>query len=523
MPASIILVGLGANNPNPGFYLELDFAQGPAGGFGGQRTILLMGNRTTAGTATVDTVVYGPDTQTPCQNESDVIALFGAGSQLHRMFRRATKVNPGATYYLLAITESAGAAATATLTLTNAATSNGNLRFWCVDDFIDTAITSGDSVTTIATNVANSINSQTNWPITASPSVGVITITAKQKGPEGNWIRVQSLISPATATIATTTSLTANTYMSGGTTADVNTTALSTILGSRYYHIALGDSDATNVGRAVTQVNLQATATTGIRQRVFAGEVDTLANSITTATGLNAARTELPWGPALDYPPSELAAYFSALYHLLEQGSQYGVARKNFSLFPSQPNDAAYWQLKAGRNGVSGAPTTSQITSALNNGLTPLTVLPGGQAQLVKRVTTRSLNGSVSDFRVRDAHKVSVPDFWCDDWQATLGQQFGGKDLLADPVQGQPPPPSTAVTPAAIKGAAAGLITNYGNAGQWSYPAGIPALPGETAADVLNRIMIWQAETNPPTRVSGLVQLSVVQILDQVATLAQQI
>ena len=189
MPASIVLVGIGASLPNPGNYLELDFAQGPAGGFGQVRSILLMGNKTTSGTATNDTVVYGPDTQIPCQSEADVITLFGAGSQLHRMFRRATKVNPTATYYLLAIAPSAGAAATASLVLTNAATSNGNLRFWCVDEFVDTAITSGDSITTIGANLATSINSQTSWPITASNGAGTVTITAKNLGPEGNWIR----------------------------------------------------------------------------------------------------------------------------------------------------------------------------------------------------------------------------------------------------------------------------------------------------------------------------------------------
>lgn len=524
--AAIILVGLSAQFPNPGNFLQLDFAQGPSGGFGGVRPILLMGNKTTAGSATNDTVIYGPDTPVTCQNETDVINLFGSGSQLHRMFLKASKVNPGATYYFLAISPSSGAAATATMTIASTATSNGTHRFWCVDEFVDTSITIGDTPTVIAGNIVASINNKTRWPVTATNSVGVVTVTAKNLGPEGNWIRVQALILQPTSQITTTTTLTANGFMSGGTTADVNTTALTTIVGSRYYHIALNDSDATNIGRAVTQANSQAAALTGIRQRVFAGGMDTLSNSITIATSLNAPRSEFIWGPALDYTPCELAAYHAALYHLMEQGSPYGVAKKNFSNFPNDVQSQALWTLKPGRNGVAGAPTSAQITSALNNGLTPLTMLNapgGGQAQLVKRITTRSLNGAVQDYRVRDAHKVSIPDFWCDDWQSILANQFGGKDLLADPVPGGKAPPATATTPGAIKAAAQGLVLNYDNAGQWSYPPGVPALPTQTEGEVINTLMIWQKETNPPTRVSGLVQLSPCDILDQTATLVQQV
>jgi phage tail sheath gpL-like len=110
----------------------------------------LLGNKTSAGTATNDTVVYGPDTAITCQTESDVITLFGAGSQLHRMFLKFTAINRTTPLYFVAVTSSAGSAASASVTIATTATSNGNLRFWCEDDFVDTPITSGQNVTTIA-------------------------------------------------------------------------------------------------------------------------------------------------------------------------------------------------------------------------------------------------------------------------------------------------------------------------------------------------------------------------------------
>ena len=517
MPAAINLVGISSGFPNPGTYVEIDFAQGPVSGYGGVRSALLLGNGASGSSATRDTVVYGPDTPVTCQTEADVISLFGTGSQLHRMFLRFVAVNKVTPLYMVAVTESAGSAASLTETLTTAAISNGNHRTWCVDQFVDAPITSGQNVGQIAAAVVSAVNSQSRWPVTASNASGVITYTAVEAGPEGNWIRMQAQITPATATIGTTTSLTANTYLTGGTTADNVTNALATIIGGRYYYIAVGDSDSTNVGRVVTQVNSQAQPTTGIRQRVFAGSVDTLANAITVATGLNAARAEVTWGSSTDLTPAELAANNAALYSALEPGTV-GVARKNYSLFPSNPTDQNSWLIPAGRNGIASAPTVAQITSALNNGLTPITVLGNGTSQLVKRCTTRSLNGANPDYRIRDAHKVSICDFWADDAQSITQTQFGGKDLLQDPKQGAPAVPNTAVTPSIWAGALKGLVTRYGNAGQWSSP-----IPGVYGADYINGNAIVQAETSPPTRLSALFGLTPVNIADQFCLLVQQV
>ena len=61
--ATIILTGVGANWAVPGIYTQVNFAAGPTTGAPAGQTVLIMGNRTTSGTATVDTVVYGPETR----------------------------------------------------------------------------------------------------------------------------------------------------------------------------------------------------------------------------------------------------------------------------------------------------------------------------------------------------------------------------------------------------------------------------------------------------------------------------
>lgn len=513
MSASIILTGIGSNFANPGVFAQINFAAGPAGPSSGPRNILVFGNKTSGGTATNNTVVYGPDTQTTCQTETDVVALFGAGGHHHRMALRLWAVlgaNSPIGIYFISVTPSGGSAAAATLTIAGTATSVGTLRFWCVDQFIDTSINIGDTATIIGGNVAASINGQFRWPVTAANASGVVTITANVPGLEGNWIRVQALITPATSVITTTATLVANTNLSGGTTADSVTTALTTILPTRYYYIISHDSDAANNGAIVTQVNSQAVPTTGIRQRVFFGSADTLANEITLATGINQPRAEIQSAIGSDLTPMEIAANNTAIYALFESsGSQYGPGRHNFSLFPARPNDSTYWQVLPTRSGPTAALTITQISSALNNGITPLAYV-GNQVILVKRITTRSLNGAVQDFRVRDAHRVSIPDWFADDASSLTTNNFGGLDLISDPAQGAPFPPNC-TSPGLWGGALKQLVDNYYQAGQL-----------KNLATIIGA-MITQKETSPPNRMSNLTPLQCVDLADQFQLLIQQV
>ena len=52
MSASIVLTGLSSSDPVPGTYIQIAFAQGQVAGFQGKRPILLVGNKTSAGSAT---------------------------------------------------------------------------------------------------------------------------------------------------------------------------------------------------------------------------------------------------------------------------------------------------------------------------------------------------------------------------------------------------------------------------------------------------------------------------------------
>lgn len=501
----ISIVGLSASDPVPGEYVEVNFAQGEASSGSATYAALLIGGKLSTGSATEGTVLYGPDTPVSLATESDAIALFGAGSELHRMWRKFTLVNSTTPLYAIAVAEGGSAvAATGTITVATTATGAGTLRIFVQDYFVDVGFVTGDTPTVIATAAVAALNAVPYAPVVASNVAGVITLTAKQKGLRGNFIRYFAQIKPSTS--GTTVSPTASTACSGGSVSDSSTTALSTILAKRFYYIVSAAEDQTQLVALLSQVNTQALAVTGIRQRVFAGSVDTLANTITLTTALNGARCELAWLYQSDMPPCELAANQAAVYALEEAPL---VPRLNFDFYGADAKTSSNWKVKAPLSGA--APTRSQLVSALNSGITPIGVFANGNTYLVSRITTRFLNGSNVDYRIRDAHKVTICDRYSDDLQAKYALQFRGKQIGDDPVKNQPTPGANVVTPRVLKAAINRLTHDY------------------EENDLLQRVgeiianTIVQRESSPSTRMSAQIPLFTADVLHQIATQINQV
>jgi phage tail sheath gpL-like len=508
MPGAISLTGLSANDPVPGAYLEINFAQGDAAGSGSPIEVLLMGNMLSTGSATADTVVYGPDSIVQLQTEQDAIDLFGAGSELHRMFRRFTKVNRDTTLRAIAVTESAGNQATGTYRYVGTATAAGNTRLYVHDEFVDVPIDNLATASEVATDVADEVNKQTHWGVqataTATGTWGFVTITAKQKGPRGNDIRFMPQIDPG---IGMSLPTAVDRALASGATADDNTTALSTINNSKYYYIVSAASDATQLGATVSQVGTNAAPTTGIRQRVIGGSIDTLANTNTIATGRNAARAEIVWSEKSPWTPAELAANQAAVVTLFETKPN---PKTNFAGFGNDAVTAPYWLVPRPRLD-SAIPSRTNIKSALNNGVTPIGVNPNGSTYLVNRITTRSLNGSYNDYRIRDAHKVTICDFFGEDLLAKTALQFAGMRIADDVPEGAQPPGATVVTPRRYRGCVFGLLDVYYNNDRLQN------------IDAIKAATIVQRETNPRTRLAVRIPLQPIDNAYQFALAIDQV
>jgi phage tail sheath gpL-like len=453
MPASIVVTGIGANYATPGEFLEVSYAQGDAAGDSGATRVLLMGNKLSTGSATANTVIYGPDTPVQCVTETDVINLFGRKSELYRGWKKFTKVNKTTPLYLLAVAESAGTAATLQFVVANAATGNGVARIYIGDEFVDVTISSGDAAATIGANIVTAINSKLEWPVTAAGTT-TVTVTASQLGPRGNWLRGMSWITPG---IATTITNSTDTFFSGGATADSNATALSTILRKEFFYIVSAAEDATQVGALVTQVGTQALPATGILQNVIYGSTTTLAASITIATGINSPLSEMVWQKYSPLTPFELACNHAALVTLFEV---FPNPRTNFINAGQTPLDQNLWSVKPSRDD-SAAPTSADIESALNNGISPIATLTTGGTYLVDRISNKSLTGAVADYRARDKHKIVVSQKFGKDLKAKFALQHSGKRIASDPPDGAREPGANVITPKRAKGTVFSVINTY--------------------------------------------------------------
>lgn len=516
---SIALTGWSANNPTPGNFVEVSFAQGQASGASLTYGILLMGNMTSAGSATADTVLYGPDTPIPLVTLTDAANLFGLGSELYRMFKRAIEINQDTPIYAVVVTASNTTAATGLITYTTNAAAAGTGRVHCGDDFVDFSINSGDDVTAIAAAAVVAINTKTDWPVTATSALGVVTLLARIKGVRGNLLRIGAQVFGTG--LATTVAPGPMAFMgtaSGGVAGagvDTWTTALATVAARRFYYVVPADDgsqSATGLTALVAQIGTQALPMNGIRQTVGVGANNPTASSVVTlAIGANGnnARVDYFHQLAGDVPPSELAAHCIAgiaLYQATLDG-----AHVNLNSFGDTEKTRALWRLKPPKSGVAFTPT--QITTALNNGISPIQSA-NGRSFLVAHITSKSLTSAVNDYRIRPAHKRSICDRFADDVQAKAALQCSGRTIANNPVSGAVKPPPNAITPDIFKKTVIfPVIDAYATRG----------LVDPDRVDTIKAGTTCVRSTVPTTRLIAYVPLEPIDILDATGVLLAQV
>lgn len=504
--SDINLIGLTSSWAVPGVYIQVDPGAGQSSAGEGTLSALILGNKLSTGSATADTVLYGPDTSVAVSSESDVIAQFGSGSEIHRSWLKFTAVNQSTPVYMVAVSEGGSAqAASLIMTIAGTATSAGAIRIHVGGESVDVGFAPGDGYDAITDTAVALVNAQTRWAVVASDdSHGALTLTAKQKGTRGNLLRAWAQVIPS-ANTGVTVSTGAPTLFSGGSVSDNNSTALATVEGRRFYYIVSAANDATNLSRVSEQVDDQALPLNGIRQRFFSGSSDTLANTITLATGVNDPRGEIVWQQDSDWTPSEVASLAAAVYSLEESGT---VPVLNLNSFGNTTGTVALWSLKAPEKGT--APTPVQLNSALQNGITPIAVSRQG-SYLVKRITSHSLTGSTQDFRIRDAGKLTVCDFFGDQAGALLSEATAGKLIGDDPIGNEPAPPANVFTPRQAKGIVAGLLNQFASQG--------------LVQDVGTIIATMQVQRNSQdrSRLDIYVPLFTADSLDKVALLVSQV
>ena len=336
-----------------------------------QRVLLIAQHTTNLGAVSALTDVY---------SAAEVAERYGAGSQAHLMADAAIKAYANAALSIITLADhSAGVAASGKITITGNATTQGVLRVGIGNaDVLMVPVAAGDSADTVGKAVKAAIAAQPGLPVSAAEAAGVVTITAKNKGAEGNAIRL--LAACTAAGISTTV-----TAMAGGIVNPDIAAALNAVVAEGHHIIACGINDETNLLKLRAHLDTVASPMEKRWAIGVYGQTGTLAQATTLAGRLNHGHIVSAWYRGTPSLPCELAAAFAAVMASEED--------------PARPLNT----LALNSIGVCESKDKTMRTeqeNALYNGVTPIETSPAGtQAQIVRAITTytKTANGTADE------------------------------------------------------------------------------------------------------------------------------
>lgn len=444
------LPGLDPNDPTPGFFRHLVPAAGQSPGISPAYRVLLFGNKTSAGSETVDTL------GTFIADDADAQARMGLRSELYAMYLQFTSIDRTAETYFVAVTESVGAEAFASFTFgAGPATVNSTVEVEGVHgEIFEVAITQGDIASDVADNVraAFANAAEGTFPIIGSGVSPIVTGTYIHAGPRGtlpiNRMRMDFSV-PCGLTVA-------KGAVTAGTVPDDATAAYAAAAAGEFYfrvfpfHATAAVTPTDNqIGEGIHGTNgvvTRGTPSGGQEETVHVGLVGTQAEAaaVATSAGANSTRAYFYRAENNDLIPAQIAAQSAAIF------------RRLTVTHPAMPGAVLYTSTDQTPMSIpdpfdpTDRPTPAEIRADLNSGVTPIAFRTSGQSFIPRIITSRSLNSvGNTDFRAREGHITPVIDFF---WaQIELWYSENAQPLISENLaEGQKPFPLTS-TPRQIE------------------------------------------------------------------------
>lgn len=368
----------------PGKYFEFNTKLAVRTLPGNLQKTLIIGQKLAAGSQAALTPV-------DVFSDSDAATYFGNGSIAHLMARAAIKANPYLALTMIALDDAlAGVVATGTVTLTGPTSGSGGVRLNVGNQTVDIAVSTGDTPTVIAAALAAQIGNQPDLPITAAAALGVVTLTAKNKGTLGNGITLSTSVTAAGVTAAVVA-------MAAGATDPDITTALAAVFSAGHNILISPYADQTSLTALRTHLDnvsgpLEQRGAIGIT-----GHTGTLSAATTLAGLIDSGRISMP----------NLPGTVSLNY---EMGSAYGA------VVASEEDPARPLNLLP-LTGIAAPPLASCLgrveqENELYNGVTPLEVGPGERVQIVRAITTYTKDAQgISDISLLDLTTIRTLDY----------------------------------------------------------------------------------------------------------------
>lgn len=346
--------------------------------------VLVVAQKRTAGTATANQVVQVYDSETAA-------VLFGRGSQAHRMVKASLKANRYAQLFVLPVDDAGtGVAATATITVTGAATGAGAVSINLAGVDLVVPVAAADTPTIVAASILAELNKLVDLPTSQAAALGVVTLTQLNKGTVGN-AHVLSASSSAPGIAVAVTAFT------GG----LNDPALAAPLAAAFTggHEILVVPYASGTPLTELRTHLNSVSSPMERRPAIGVYASTgsLSAATTQAGTLNSERMTAAFIKNGISTAEDTAAAFAAVVAFEED--------------PARPlNTLVLTGITVPK--IADRLSRTEQETCLANGVTPLEWGPGDVVQIVRAITTYTLNASsVADVSWLDLTTIRTMDY----------------------------------------------------------------------------------------------------------------
>lgn len=401
------------SNPRPGFYMTANLLRSATSpGSAGLKGLIISPPATSGGDIGVGTEIR------PVFAKEDVQTAIGRGLGFYA-YQILLLNDPEAIIDLVACAESAGAAATGTLTFAGTVTADETWACTIMGVEIELSRLVGDSADTAKTAAITKINEKVDsiFGVASSGGTGIITFTANSKGPAGNDVRTRvKRIAGAGGTLAWGAAT-----LTGGTTEPDMTTALALVQAKEYDYILVCISNAeaqasgtTNMSRLEDHIDLLGSGSRAKLQQGVVGSTGSIASAKTGAIGRNSPVLDHLTGVNFESLPCQLAGFEvgDRMRRRRLESNANRVLTKMKGIFGSA-------------DPIADDPTDAEATDALNNGVSLCGYNAQNEAILLRSVTTHSQDSTGNpDRRCFDTSNVdALYDYW-KDMRTAIPQEF---------------------------------------------------------------------------------------------------
>lgn len=388
----------------PGVYLEFNTRLAVNTLPGNPQRMLVIGPMLETGTAE-------PLTAVSVFSDDEAADYFGAGSLAASMAAAAITANSYLQLDVIGLEDgAAGVAAGGSLKIAGTANKAGTLSLWVEGTEVAINVDNGDKPETIIPALVAAMQQVPELLVAGAYDTenSQLTLACRSYGEWGNDIVVSA------STTATGLTLTVTPMAGGERNPDIQP-ALDAVFAAG--HNIVINPFSTDDAMAALSEHLTSTGSAMEERGAIgcAGWTDSLGTGTTLASNVNDGRISVPWYRGSARLPANLAAAYGAV-----MASEEDPARP-LNTLPLNGMDVVAMNQRESRN---------EQESALHNGLTPIEVGPGNTVQIVRAVSTYTVNQQgVEDPALLDITSMRTLDYTRKACRDRISQRFPREKL----------------------------------------------------------------------------------------------